>query len=74
MVGQMMPPLIRPMQFRLTPHLLASVDVAQIHRFLEFLQGPRQTARQEDRSETRATVRAGFTFSIIISRMLLGFW
>ena len=36
------------------------MDVAQTHRFPDFLQAPRQTACQPDFKEMQATVRAGF--------------
>ena len=42
------------------PRSRARVDVAQTHRFPEFLQAPRQTAGQADFKEMQATVRAGF--------------
>jgi hypothetical protein len=38
-------PLILPMNFRLMPRSRAREDVAQTHRFPEFLQAPRQPVR-----------------------------
>jgi hypothetical protein len=46
MVGQTKPPLTLPMDSRLMPRSRVRVDVAQAHRFPEFLQAPRQTACQ----------------------------
>jgi hypothetical protein len=45
-IAQMKPPLNLPMDSRLMPHSRARVDVAQTHRFPEFLPAPRQTACQ----------------------------
>ena len=42
MVSQLKSPLLLPMAFQLLPHSQARVDVAQTHRFPEFLQAPRQ--------------------------------
>jgi hypothetical protein len=43
---QIKPPLILQMDSRLLPRSRARADVAQTHRFPEFLQAPRQTACQ----------------------------
>jgi hypothetical protein len=56
----MKPPLILPMDSRLMPLSRAKADVAQSHRFPEFLQAPRQTACQANFNIMHATVRAGF--------------
>ena len=42
MIEEMNPPLILPMDSHLLPRSRARVDVAQTHRFPEFLQAPRQ--------------------------------
>jgi hypothetical protein len=70
----MKPPLILPKDSRLLPLSRAGVDVAQTHRFPEFLQASWQTACQADLKEMQATVAVDLVFSIFISRMLLGFW
>ncbi len=42
MISQMKPPLILPMDSLLMPRSRARLDVAQSHRFREFLQATRQ--------------------------------
>ncbi len=54
------PRSILPMDSRRLPRSRARVEVAQRHRFPEFLQAPRQTDCQPDFKEVQATVRAGF--------------
>jgi hypothetical protein len=61
MIALLNPALILPMDSRLMPRTRARVDIAQTHRFPEFLQAPRQTACQDDFKEMQATVRGVFT-------------
>ena len=71
MVGQMKPPSILRMDFRLMPISRTRVDVTQDFRISEFLQATRETAYQADFKRVQATVRVSFMFSMFISRMLV---